>query len=191
VASSTARAEIGKLAARLSVPDHSAGDTVFHQQFGGGRVAAKGHVGQRTGLVVERSRDLAPGGIAVRVQDAVAAVRALAGECQLAARAVEGGAPLDQFLNRRRTLFHQGAHGDGVAQAVAGIQRVLFMQLDLVVVTEGDGDATLRVFGGGFPKAFLGHHQHRTRLGEFDCRAQTGHSGSNDKKIRIHRLLQA
>ena len=82
----------------------------------------------------------------MRVQDAVAAVRALARECQLVALAVERGAPLDQFLNRRRTLFHQRAHGDRVAQTIAGIQRVLFVQFDLVVVAERDRDATLRVF---------------------------------------------
>jgi len=63
--------------------------------------------------------------------------------------------------------------------------------LDLVVVAERDGDATLRVFRGGFPEAVFCDHQHRTRLSEFDCRAQPGHSGSNDKKIRIHPLLPA
>jgi hypothetical protein len=57
----------------------------------------------------------------MRVQDAVAAVRALARERQLVALPVECGAPLDQFLNRRRTLFHQSPHGKPVAQAVAGI----------------------------------------------------------------------
>ena len=127
----------------------------------------------------------------MRVQDAVAAVRALAGERQLAARAVERGAPLDQFLNRRRTLFHQRAHGDAVAETVAGKQGVLFVQFDLIIIAERDGDAALRVFGGGFPEAVLGDHQHRTRLGEFNGGAQPGHSGSNHEKIRIHPLLQA
>ena len=96
--------------------------------------------------MVERARNLAAGGIAVRVQHAAAAVRAFAGEQQAAALTIELGAPVDQLVNRRRPFLHQCAHGPRVAQAVAGDQRVLLVQFDLVVVAQRGGDSALRVF---------------------------------------------
>ena len=79
--------------------------------------------------------------------------------------------------------------GRAVAQAVAGVERVLLVQLDLVVVAQGHRDAALRVFGRGFPQAVLGHHQHAPGFRQFDRRAQPGDAGSDHQKIGIHQLL--
>ena len=113
------------------------------------------------------------------MQHAAAAVGALAGEGQAGALAVEFRAPRDQLLDGRRPFFHQRVHRGAVAQTVAGVERVLLVQRDFVVVAERHGDAALGVFRAGFAKAFLGDHQNLARFGQFDGRAQPGHSGAN------------
>ena len=140
--------------------------------------------------MVQSARDLAPRRIAMRMQHPVAAVRAFSREGQPGSLAVELRAPLDELPNRRGSFLHQGAHRRTVAEAVSRVQRVLLVQFDLVVVAQSDGDPALRIFGGGFPEAVLRHDQHLARLGQFDGGAQSGHSGSNDKKVRIHSLLR-
>ena len=66
--------------------------------------------------MIKRARDLAAGGIAVRVQDAIAAVRAFEREQQFGAFAIELDAPLDQFLNRGRAFLHENANGVAIAR---------------------------------------------------------------------------
>ena len=175
----------------LGVVERRAAHSLGQQQIGGGRIAAKRHVGKRGRLVVERARDLAPRRIAVRMQDAVAAVRAFAGECQPGSLAVELRAPVDELPDGSGSFLHQGAHRRAVAEAVSRVQRVPLVQFHLIVVAQSDGDPALRIFGGGFPEAVLGDHQHLARLSQFDGGAQPGHSGSNDEKVRIHRLLRS
>ena len=68
------------------------------------------------------------------VQDAVAAVCALARKSQLGAFAVEFRAPLNQFLDALRTFFYQYLGSIGVAQPIARIECVLEMKADLVFV---------------------------------------------------------
>ena len=177
-------------APRALLVDQRAGRlAVFDQQVRDHGVAAEFDVGQRGGLAVERAGDLAPGGIAVRVQHAVAAVRAFAREGEAVALAVELRAPLDQLLDGARTLLHQRAHGVAVAQPVAGGERVLLVQFHFVVVAERHGDAALRVLRGGFAQRVLGHHQHAAGGGQFDGRAQSGYSGADHEEIRVHWLI--
>src|SRR5437763_7678888 len=59
------------------------------------------------------------------------------------------------------------------------------MQSDLVVIAERDGDATLRVFGGGFAQAVLGDHQDRPRLRQLNRGAQSRHTRADDQKIGL------
>ena len=84
--------------------------------------------------MVERPRDLVSRRIALRVQDAAAAVRALAPEGQPRAFPVELGAPLDELLDGRGPLFDQGVDGRLVAQPVASRKRILLVQFHFVVV---------------------------------------------------------
>ena len=90
------------------------------------------------------------------------------------------GAPLDELLDGGGAFFHQGADGGMVAKAVAGLESVLLVQLDFVVVAEGYGDAALGVFGGRFAEALLGDYQHRAAGRQIDGGAQTGDAGAND-----------
>ena len=84
---------------------------VTHQQVGGEFEFAEGDVLERRGLQVECATNLAAGGIAVRVQNAAAAVRAFASEGDFGSGAVELRAPLDQLFDARRAFFHQNARG--------------------------------------------------------------------------------
>ena len=54
----------------------------------------------------QRPPDLRPRGIAMRVENAIAAVRALARQHQLATFAVEVRAPAKQFLDPQRAFLH-------------------------------------------------------------------------------------
>ena len=81
------------------------------------------------------------------VQDAPPAVRAFLSEGQPGALAVELGAPLDQLFDRGRPLPDQHAHCGPVAQPVARRQRILLVQLDLVVLTQRHRNPALRVLG--------------------------------------------
>ncbi len=79
------------------------------------------------------------------MQNAVAAVRGLAGKGQLGAFAVKLRAPVNKFLDAFRPLFHQDARRVGVHNAVAGLDGVLEVQADLIFIAQGDGDPALCV----------------------------------------------
>jgi hypothetical protein len=82
----------------------------------------------------------------VRVENAVAAVRAFPGEQQLRSLPVERGAPFDQLLNGGGSILNQRSNGVHVTEAVSRVQSVLFVEIDFVVVVESCGDSTLRIF---------------------------------------------
>src|ERR1051326_4967397 len=105
----------------------------------------KGDVLERGRLGVECPSDFAAGGISMRMQDAVAAVRRLTCESQLGSLAVELRSPLDQLLNPVRPFFHQDARGVGVHDPITRVDGVLKMQADLVFVAQRYRDAALRV----------------------------------------------
>ena len=79
------------------------------------------------------------------MQNAIAAVCALAGKRQLAAVLVKLDAPLDQLFDLRWPFRHQRANRVDIAQPRAGLDRVLFVKTDFVVVAQCHGDAALRV----------------------------------------------
>ena len=121
------------------------------------------------------------------VQHAVAAVRAFAGEGDLGAGAIELRAPLDQLFDARRAFFHQDARGLFVAQAVAGLQRVLQMQADFIVIAERGGDAALRVLRVGLRDLALGQTQHAARGRQFHRGPQAGDARAHDDEIGFGR----
>ena len=125
----------------------------------------------------------------MRVQHAVARVRALAGEGQLFAGAVELRAPFDEPLDRARPLLHEHAHRFAVAEAVARGERVLLVERHFVVVAERHGDAALRVLRGRFAQRVFRHHEHAAGGGQLDGRAQSGYSGADYQEIRVHWLI--
>src|SRR6185503_16794818 len=99
---------------------------------------------------MERKGDFASRRIAVRVQNAPAAVRAFLRERETGTLTVEFRAPFDELLDGGGTLLDQGVHSFAVAEPITGSYGVLFMELDLVIIAQGDRNAALRVFGGGF-----------------------------------------
>lgn len=142
----------------------------------------------RRGFAVERTGDLAACRVTVRVQDAVAGVGAFTGEEEAGAVFVELGAPVDEFLNGGWPFLHESVDGWDITKAVAGIERVVFVKGDLVVVGERHRDATLGVFGSGFFEAVFGDDEHCACLGEFDGGPETGNARADDEKIRGDRI---
>ena len=80
------------------------------------------------------------------MQDAIAGVGTLAGEQEFASLAIELSAPVDQLLNGGRAFFDQSPHGGHVAQPIARVQGVLFMQQDFIIIAQCHCDSALRVF---------------------------------------------
>jgi hypothetical protein len=78
-------------------------------------------------MLIKRSDNFAPRGIAVRMKHTVAAMRAFPGEQQRSTLAVECRTPLDQLFDGYRAFFYQSAHGRDIAKAITGHQRVLLM----------------------------------------------------------------
>jgi len=64
------------------------------------------------------------------------------------------------------------------------------VEFDLIVIAEGDGDASLRIFRRGFVQRVFGDHQHLAGRCQSNGRAQSGHASADYEEIRIHGLLQ-
>src|SRR6185437_9482546 len=138
--------------------------------------------------MAEGARDFPPRGVAVRVEDAVAAVRAFAGEQQLRSPPVESGAPFDQLLNGGGSVLNQRSNGVDVTQAVSRVESVLFVKIDLVIVVQGGGDSALRIFRRGLAKAVFCDYKHAARGGELDGGPQACHTCSDHNEIRVNAL---
>ena len=168
------------------VQDPDATDpAVFLGQVGGEFEFADGDVLQRLGLHVQGAADLAAGGVALGVQDTRAAVRTLTGERQLGPGAVEFRSPGNQLLDALGAFLHQHLGRFGVAEAVAGVERVLKVEADFVFVAEGRGNPALGILGVGFRQLAFGEHEHTSGGGELDGGPQTGHTSSHDYEIAI------
>ena len=57
------------------------------------------------------------------------------------------------------------------------------MEADLVVVAEGDGDAALRVSGGGLFEGVLGDNEDAAEGGKVDGGPHTGDARADDEKV--------
>jgi hypothetical protein len=121
------------------------------------------------------------------VENAVATVRAFAGESDLGSGAVELRAPLHQLLDARRALFDQHAGGLLVDQAVAGLQRVFEMKRNFVVIAERSGDSTLRILRVGFGDFTLGEAENAAGGSEFHGGAKSGNTRANNDEIGLRR----
>ena len=107
------------------------------------------HAAAHAGRLRQGAGHLAAGGVAAGVHHAAHRVRALAAEHDLAVDAVEARADLHELAHAVRALADQHAHGLRVAQAGAGVDRVLEVQLGRVGLAEGGGDAALGEEGRG------------------------------------------
>ena len=115
----------------------------------------------------------------------------LAGKRQTRAFAIEFRTPSDQFLYALRAFLHQHARRRFIHQAVAGGDRVLQMQSNLIFVAECHRDAALGILGSAFGEFVFGEHQHRAGSGQFYSGTQAGNSGANHQKIEFTAFARA
>ena len=156
----------------IDEPDAS-GAAVFKNQAGGERVGAKMEVRDFVSAGKEGATDFAASRIAMRVEDARAAVRGFTRESEFGAGTIEFGAPLDELGDVLRAFFDQESDGFGAAEAVACAEGVLFVQPNFIFVAERDGDAALRPGGGGVAESGFGEDEDAARAAEFNGGAQT------------------
>jgi hypothetical protein len=119
----------------------------------------------------------------MRVQDAVAAVRAFTAEGELGSPAIEFRAPLNQFSDSLRSVFYKNSRGFWLAKAVAGLQSVLKMEADFIFVAEGCRDAALRKLGIRFSYVAFGQHQYVAGGGEFDGSTQPSNTSAYNQEV--------
>ena len=143
------------------------------------------HAAAQPGRLGQRARDLAAGGVAAGVQHAAHRVRALAAEHDLAVLPVEAGADLHELAHAVGTFVDQHAHGFGVAQAGAGVDRVLVVQLGRVGFAEGRGDAALGEEGRRIVQARLGEQADMPAAGGGDRRREPGDAAAEHEHVEL------
>ena len=99
-------------------------------------------------------------------------MRSFAGEGKLRARAIKFGAPFDELRDVLGAFFDEKRHGFGTAEAITGVDGVLFVEADLVFVAEGYGNAALRPSSGGIAEIGFGENQDAAGAAEFNGGAQ-------------------
>jgi hypothetical protein len=131
----------------------------------------------------ERPRDLGPGLVAVRVDDAVLRVRRFSSKREASARIeVEVRAGGLQLTHARRAFFDQHLDGGGIAQRRARGERVLPVQSRRVAGAERRGDPALRVGCRAVEERLLRHQHDVPALGCTPRRVQPGDAAADDEK---------
>ena len=80
-------------------------------------------------------------------------------------------------------LFYEDTGSFGVDQTISGVEGVLQVESDLVLIAEGRGNASLRILRVGFCDFALGQHQDGSGIGEGDSGAESGDSRTNHHKV--------
>ena len=104
-----------------------------------------------------------------------------------AAGAIELRAPLDQLFDASGAFFNENARRCLVAQAITGLQRVIEMQADFVVVAERGSDATLGVLSVRLGDLALGQAEDSACGREFNGSAQSRDSCAYYDEICLER----
>jgi len=110
----------------------------------------------------------------VGVKDTISAVCAFASEGEFRAFAIELRPPLDEFLDALGSILDQHSRRFRIAEAIAGVERVLLVEADFVFVAEGYGNSALRPCSGGIAEIGFGEDQNAAGAAEFNGGAQTG-----------------
>ena len=148
---------------------------------------ARRHRVERAHALPQHATDLAAGRVA-GVQHAAHRVRGFAAEREPAVGvAIERRSPRHQLADIGGAVLDERAHGVRIAQTVTGAQRVGRVQRRCVIVTDRGGDAALRVAGVALRRLGFRQHQHATRRGEPDRRAQSRDAATDDDEVgRLH-----
>jgi len=163
--------------------------SVVDQKSGGEFKLQDLNVGQCLGFRPQRAQNFAAGRISVSVQNAIAAMRAFAGEGKFGSVAIELGAPLNQFIDPLGTFFDENLGSFDVAQSVAGVERVLKVESDFIFVAERGGDSALGILRSGVGDFAFGEDNDAAGWSQFDGGPQPGDSRSNYQKICFGRHL--
>jgi len=132
----------------------------------------------------KRAGDLGAGGVAVRVEDAIAGVGAFAGEHEVAGFAIEVGPPAQKLFDTERSFFDEDARGFAVDEAVSGVDGVVEVEGNVFLTAEGNGNASLCVPGVRLGEGFFGDDQHTGAIGsQADGGAQPRHTRANDDEV--------
>ena len=143
------------------------------------------HAAAHAGRLGQRAGDLAAGGVAAGVGHPAHRVRALAAEHDLAVLPVEARADLDELAHPVGALVHEHPDGFGVAQAGAGVDRVLEVQLGRVGLAQGRGDAALGEEGGGVVQAGLGQQADAPAACRGDRRREAGDAAAQHEHVEL------
>jgi 3-dehydroquinate synthase len=122
------------------------------------------------------------------MKNTAAAMRAFVRKEKLRPFTIELGSPVDQLLDRVWTFLDEHSNCLAIAKAGSGIQGVLFVEVDLVIIAEGRGDAALGILRRGLAQAVLGDNQYGTRPGKLNGSPQSGHAGTHHEIIPADRI---
>ncbi len=131
----------------------------------------------------EGARHLAAGRVAAGVDDARHRVRALAAEDDLAVDLVEARADLHELSHAVRAFVDEDAHRLLVAEAGAGVDGVLEVELGRVRRAQGRGDAALGEERRGVVEGRLGKQPDAPAAGRADRCRQAGDPAAEDEDV--------
>src|SRR5262245_4171231 len=131
------------------------------------------------GALQQRTNHLAPGGIAVGVQNARGAVPTFAPGGEMPTIAVEPRPPLDQLDYVGWRFGDDLANDRFVANAARGRERVISVALRRVGRVGRRGDTALRPTAGGEIERILGDNENITSVSGCNRRPQPGDAGAD------------
>jgi hypothetical protein len=127
------------------------------------------------------AQDFPASGISLGVQQAGFAVGVFQSEGQLGSMVL---APGDQFVDALGSFLQQHLHRSDVAEAIAGIERVLQVEADLIFVAEPGGLA-FRILRFEAGEILFRQQEHTSGLCQVDGGTQSGNARANDYKVGL------
>jgi hypothetical protein len=142
----------------------------------------------------QHALDLASRGVAA-MEDAPVRVSSLAAEIEgspeprgIVPGRVEVRPELEQGLDHLRAPLDHVLDYVRVAESRSGLQRVLRVGLEGVVVGLHGGDPALRPVGGGVRRALLGHDRDRAAIGHAQGVEEPSDAAAQDQDVEAERI---
>ena len=126
-----------------------------------------------------------PGRIALGMEDPALGVGGFLGKGELRTFLVELGAPEDQLPDAGRPFLHQRADCFAQAEPVAGLDRIVKVDRDLVLVGQDHGHAALGVLAAALRRRVLGHDQHIAVPRKLHGGPQPGDAAADDEEVGL------
>ncbi len=154
------------------------------EQIDGEKILHNVDPGCLTDFANEGLGNAAAGGVAARVDDAGEAVAAFATDVHPAVNAVKHRTPCVELMNESGSFFDDTLDDGTVAQAAAGLERVLDVTLEAVFVGQDRSDAALCVPGVAVAEGAFADKHDAAGFGGFQRRAEAGDAGTDDQAVR-------